>query len=105
MKICIIGPSGSLGSSLCKEMSKYKHNDYGTLVVRDSLIKKVSNLVAVSSVKAVRSSNIMAATKKFAELWVQGIYLMIKKTNINSTKVRFGNVFESSVAIIPKFKK
>ena len=86
--------------------SSINNNVFGTLaVVRASVEKKVSNLVLVSSDKAVRPTNIMGASKRLAEICMQSIYSDIKNNNINFSIVRFGNVLESSGSVIPKFKK
>ena len=82
-----------------------KNNVFSTLAIaKASIIKKVSNLVFISSDKAVRPTNVMGASKRLAELCVQGIYDIFKK-NVNFSIVRFGNVLESSGSVIPKFKK
>ena len=48
-----------------------KNNVFSTLAVANaSIIKKVSNLVFISSDKAVRPTNVMGASKKLAELCV-----------------------------------
>lgn len=62
----------------------------------------VKKFVLVSSDKAVRSTNIMGATKRFAELIVQNA------NNAGKTKfssVRFGNVLGSNGSVIPLFQK
>ena len=83
-----------------------KNNVFGTLAVANaSVIKKVSNLVLISSDKAVRPTNIMGASKRLSELCMQGIHNHIKDNKINFSIVRFGNVLESSGSVIPKFKK
>lgn len=83
-----------------------KNNVFSTLAIaKASIIKKVSNLVFISSDKAVRPTNVMGASKRLAELCVQGIYDIFKKKNVNFSIVRFGNVLESSGSVIPKFKK
>ena len=83
-----------------------KNNVFSTLaVVKASIQKNISNLVLISSDKAVRPTNIMGATKRLSELCMQGIYNETKDININCSIVRFGNVLESSGSVIPKFKK
>ena len=85
-----------------------KNNVFSTLAVLNaSILKKVSNVVLISSDKAVRPTNIMGASKRLSELCMQGIYNDIKDKDIqmNFSIVRFGNVLESSGSVIPKFKK
>ncbi len=83
-----------------------KNNVFSTLAVaKASVIKKVSNLVFISSDKAVRPTNIMGASKRLSELCVQGIYNHTKNTSTHFSIVRFGNVLESSGSVIPKFKR
>ena len=82
-----------------------KNNVFSTLAVaKASVIKKVSNLVLISSDKAVRPTNIMGASKRLSELCLQGIYENTKEISTNFSIVRFGNVLESSGSVIPKFK-
>ena len=83
-----------------------KNNVFSTLAVaKASIDKKVSNLVLISSDKAVRPTNIMGATKRLSELCMQGVYNYNKGIVTNFSIVRFGNVLESSGSVIPKFKK
>jgi FlaA1/EpsC-like NDP-sugar epimerase len=85
-----------------------KNNVFSTLaVVQASIIKKISNLVLISSDKAVRPTNVMGASKRLAELCMQAIYKYKynKSFKTNFSIVRFGNVLESSGSVIPKFKK
>ncbi len=83
-----------------------KNNVFSTLAIaKASIIKNVSNLVFVSSDKAVRPTNVMGASKRLAELCMQAIYENSKKINTHFSIVRFGNVLESSGSVIPKFKK
>ncbi len=82
-----------------------KNNVFGSLaVVNASISNKVSTLVLISSDKAVRSTNVMGASKRLSELCMQGIHH--EKDHITDFSiVRFGNVLESSGSVIPKFKK
>ncbi len=83
-----------------------KNNVFSTLAVAKAAVaKKVLNLVLVSSDKAVRPTNIMGASKRLAELCMQGIYENGKDIDTYFSIVRFGNVLESSGSVIPKFKK
>ena len=62
----------------------------------------VKKFVLVSSDKAVRPTNIMGATKRYAEMIVAH-YNEIGPTKFSS--VRFGNVLGSNGSVIPLFKK
>ena len=82
-----------------------KNNVFGTLsVVNASVVKKISNLVLISSDKAVRPTNIMGASKRLSEICMQSVHKHIKNISTNFAIVRFGNVLESSGSVIPKFK-
>tara|TARA_A100001011_G_scaffold375146_2_gene436353 strand:- start:67 stop:1587 length:1521 start_codon:yes stop_codon:yes gene_type:complete len=86
--------------------SGVKNNVFSTLAIaKASVSKKVSNFVLISSDKAVRPTNIMGASKRLAELCVQGISEHYKSNVTNFAIVRFGNVLDSSGSVIPKFKK
>lgn len=83
-----------------------KNNVFATLAVtKATLFHSVENFVLISSDKAVRPTNIMGASKRLAELCVQGLYKNTKNSKTKMSIVRFGNVLESSGSIIPKFKK
>jgi len=61
----------------------------------------VNSFVMVSTDKAVRPTNIMGATKRFAEIVIQS---MNSNSNLTSfSMVRFGNVINSSGSVIPLF--
>jgi len=83
-----------------------KNNVFATLsVAKAALFNLVENFVLISSDKAVRPTNIMGASKRLAELCVQGLYKNVKNNKTRMSIVRFGNVLESSGSVIPKFKK
>jgi FlaA1/EpsC-like NDP-sugar epimerase len=83
-----------------------KNNVFATLAVaKAALFNSVENFVLISSDKAVRPTNIMGASKRLAELCVQGLYQNTKNNKTKMSIVRFGNVLESSGSVIPKFKK
>jgi len=82
-----------------------KNNVIGTFILAQIAIQNnVSKFVLISSDKAVRSTNIMGATKRLAEICVQALYHDRNKRT-KFAIVRFGNVLESSGSVIPKFKK
>ncbi len=82
-----------------------KNNVFGTFkIVQIALKYNVSNFVLISSDKAVRSTNIMGASKRLAEICVQSLYNNQNKHS-KFAIVRFGNVLESSGSVIPKFKE
>ncbi len=79
------------------------NNILGTKICVNSAIEtKVETFVLISTDKAVRPTNIMGATKRFAELILQSL---AKKTKTKITMVRFGNVIGSSGSAIPLFQK
>jgi FlaA1/EpsC-like NDP-sugar epimerase len=83
-----------------------KNNVFGTLTVAKAVLSQlVENFVLISSDKAVRPTNIMGASKRLAELCIQGLYKNKKNNKTKMSIVRFGNVLESSGSVIPKFKK
>ena len=82
-----------------------KNNVLGTFLIAKIALKyNASNFVLISSDKAVRSTNIMGASKRLAEITVQALFDNQKKQT-QFAIVRFGNVLESSGSVIPKFKE
>jgi len=82
-----------------------KNNVFATLAVtKAALFYSIENFVFISSDKAVRPTNIMGASKRLAELCMQGLYQSAKNNKTKMSIVRFGNVLESSGSVIPKFK-
>lgn len=74
---------------------------YNTAKLADQY--KVKKFVLVSSDKAVRPTNTMGATKRYAELIIQKMNKISQTTKYSA--VRFGNVLGSNGSVIPLFKK
>jgi FlaA1/EpsC-like NDP-sugar epimerase len=83
-----------------------RNNIQGTKNAIDLSIKYgVQKFVLISTDKAVRPTNIMGATKRVCELYVQNIKNAHKNSTTEIAAVRFGNVIGSSGSVIPKFKE
>lgn len=81
-----------------------RSNVIGTYnIAKLSDLYKVHKMVLVSTDKAVRPTNVMGATKRFAELIIQYFSSISKETKYSA--VRFGNVLGSNGSVIPLFKK
>jgi len=79
------------------------NNILGTKICVEAAVESnVETFVLISTDKAVRPTNIMGATKRFAELILQS---MSDKYETRMTMVRFGNVIGSSGSAIPLFQK
>lgn len=78
-------------------------NVLGTKVIADLAVKyQVERFVMVSTDKAVNPTNVMGASKRIAEIYIQSL------NNNSTTKfitTRFGNVLGSNGSVIPRFRK
>ena len=83
------------------------NNIFGTLnCVEAAIDNNVNHFVLISTDKAVRPTNIMGATKRFAELILQAYSEIQSSISQNTTlcMVRFGNVLGSSGSVVPLFQ-
>jgi FlaA1/EpsC-like NDP-sugar epimerase len=101
-----------------------KNNVLGTKMIADLSVKfGVQKFVMVSTDKAVNPTNVMGASKRIAEIYVQSLNNSLSKKDfifsnglsyINNLEVkpitkfittRFGNVLGSNGSVIPRFKQ
>jgi FlaA1/EpsC-like NDP-sugar epimerase len=81
-----------------------RNNVFGTLATaRAAREFEVKDFVLISTDKAVRPTNYMGATKRFAEQVLQSLAMLDNKTRFSM--VRFGNVLGSSGSVVPLFRR
>lgn len=98
-------------------------NVMGTKIVAELSVKyRVEKFVMISTDKAVNPTNVMGASKRVAEIFVQSLFNSFKKDSVTYTNglshlnsrsaqrttkfitTRFGNVLGSNGSVIPRFK-
>lgn len=85
-------------------------NVFGTKNMADlSMLYGVEKFVMISTDKAVNPTNIMGASKRIAEIYVQSLFFHNQKLHDHPTTqfitTRFGNVLGSNGSVIPRFHK
>lgn len=83
---------------------------YGTRNVADMAVKyDVDKFIMVSTDKAVNPTNVMGASKRLAEMYVQSLSIAISKGRQSGKTrfitTRFGNVLGSNGSVIPRFRE
>ncbi len=85
-------------------------NVYGTRLVANMAVKyDVEKFIMISTDKAVNPTNVMGASKRLAEIYVQSLSIAISKGEMpGKTRfitTRFGNVLGSNGSVIPRFRE
>jgi len=79
-----------------------KNNTFGTLHAAEAAMDAgVTDFILISTDKAVRTSSVMGASKRLAEMTLQALQDISETTRFSM--VRFGNVLGSSGSVVPLF--
>ncbi|MHC4460999.1 MAG: polysaccharide biosynthesis protein [Planctomycetota bacterium] len=80
-----------------------KNNIVGTQIVADAADNYgTTNVVMISTDKAVNPTSIMGSSKRIAEMYIQDLN---RTSKTHFVTVRFGNVLDSDGSVVPIFKK
>lgn len=92
------------------------NNVYGTKVLAELAVNNgVEKFVMISTDKAVNPTNVMGASKRIAEIYIQSFFKYLQQTHKSSSSnelqytrfitTRFGNVLGSNGSVIPRFRQ
>lgn len=83
-------------------------NVFGTRNIANHAIRYgAEKFVMISTDKAVNPSNVMGASKRIAEIYVQSLakYIQKRDKSMQFITTRFGNVLGSNGSVIPRFRQ
>lgn len=86
------------------EVAGVENNVFGTKILADACVAaRIARLTMISTDKAVRPTNVMGASKRVAELYIQAL-ARLPDTPTRFGMVRFGNVLDSSGSVVEQFR-
>jgi FlaA1/EpsC-like NDP-sugar epimerase len=83
-----------------------KNNTFGTITLAKAAKDLgIKSFVLISTDKAVNPTNIMGASKRLAEMFLQVLSKQANKNETVFSMVRFGNVLDSSGSVVRTFRR